>query len=80
MILIRLSAFQGRLKSDIMEWPREEPNIYMHVSPSMPIGFDLGRNVIDFKVKSLRKARFENIGKSEVNNGRLVIVYELVEM
>ena len=80
MILVILSAFQGRLRSEPIEWPREEPEIRLPMSPSDSGGFVIGKYYRP--QMALRIAIFKRLaGRAEIlPDGRLAYVYELVDV
>lgn len=78
MKLIILSAFNGRLRSEPMEWPDEPPYIRMPLSqPIAGVSYYLGVD-IPFGAIVDKVGHFEHTGKYEVLPGhRSAAVYEL---
>jgi hypothetical protein len=80
MKLIILSAFNGRLRSEPMEWPDYPPNIKMQIAPSVHGSYYLGGDVpVDAPL--LKVGLFESTGKHEMlSGGRTAAIYELVAL
>lgn len=82
MKLIILSAFDGRLKSEPMDWPNSPPYIFLPVMKAMEWnGYALGKQVpLTENTFVMNKACFQATNKHEVlPNGRAAEIYELVE-
>jgi hypothetical protein len=78
MKLVILSAFQGRLRSEALEWPDEPPTIQMPVTRMTSGEYTFGWGV---EVRDLRRGVFRHTGKHEMlAPGRTAAVYELVEI
>lgn len=77
MRLIKLTAFGGRLSSEIMEWPDWPPNIRMYFDRS-PMGcLRLGKDIELPTEATLRTAIFERTGEFTIHNGQSVCLYAL---
>lgn len=78
MKLIILSAFNGRLRSDPMEWPDEPPYIRMPLMQSMSYSEVVKSTCFPFGAIVDKVGHFEHTGKYEILPGhRSAAVYEL---
>jgi hypothetical protein len=81
-----LSAFNGRLRSEPMEWPEEAPEIRMPICRKLDRSWRIGKEAmiegaLDLKGLTTRIARFEHTGKYELlPNGTHAAIYELVDV
>jgi len=75
MKLILLTAFSGRLKGEVMEWPDWPPQIILPFDISPTGGFSIGKDVDLGSLLSVRKAIFEPTNRYEIYNGQYVHIY-----
>ena len=82
MIIVILSAFGGRLRSDPMEWPAETPDIRLPISRNVFGRFDIGMDALPTQgPPRIKVGIFTPTGRYEVlSGGRTAAVYELTDI
>lgn len=78
---VQLTAFGGKLKSDLMDWPREEigRDIYLILDMEMPSFVTEQNSSIKVYERSTRRGRFEFSGGYGMSK-ETPAIYKLVEV